>query len=558
MNIGSWISLLTWIMSQCLTVMLANAVAVSWWLTALRGQSLRYLHRHWQVGQSFTNISLRPSLFGWVYIASLAFTAFSGLETLVQKASSSTTAAAIYNTSVTATLANALPAGFSGVVAGVGHDAVDVVYLTEPFTQVLQSYSVQSPMFLSLLDGYPSTPNSWCITTIPGIGFQYTCDAWRGPLGLLTSDSGGFQPNVTVFSVGFSGPPSDEGGWSISMSVSWKDTPASETGTNPSGLSQIKCTLIPALVEYPVNVSQQSLSLLNSTSMVNLTANSTRPTGSSLSVDKVINILPMPDYDMIQSNAGPLDLNPGTHSTLGGITLALSWLFDSSIMMEFGAASYAGANVFLQGSFAASYAQFPAGTDPNKWVNNTFSSPMDALLSGIRNIMFRSSLAIVQQNIADYVMTDPGGPTMDILSTIVPVQNFTMPGQYVEYQTVYKTNRVILSIAVSLMFCALMAILPLYWGFWRLGRKVTLSPFEVAKAMQPWPDENEGESTGIHSVLDINGKSNRGFARRSNYTDDELIGLIGDVRVKYGEVAPDILGIGLYKKTGVPKRDHFY
>jgi hypothetical protein len=30
--------------------------------------------------------------------------------------------------------------------------------------------------------------------------------------------------------------------------------------------------------------------------------------------------------------------------------------------------------------------------------------------------------------------------------------------------------------------CIILAVLPIYWGFWLLGRKTTMSPFETARA----------------------------------------------------------------------------
>lgn len=51
---------------------------------------------------------------------------------------------------MTAVLANALPIGFSGVVAAVGHDTFDIVYFAPTFVEVLQIYTSQTLVHLNL------------------------------------------------------------------------------------------------------------------------------------------------------------------------------------------------------------------------------------------------------------------------------------------------------------------------------------------------------------------------------------------------------------------------
>jgi hypothetical protein len=37
--------------------------------------------------------------------------------------------------------------------------------------------------------------------------------------------------------------------------------------------------------------------------------------------------------------------------------------------------------------------------------------------------------------------------------------------------------------ALATMFFCILCVLPSYWGFWQLGRKVTLGPIEIASAL---------------------------------------------------------------------------
>jgi Protein of unknown function (DUF3176) len=540
-SVSAWIALFNFITGKALAAMFTEAVAVSWWVDALRGQTLNHLHFRWEVGQSIVSI-LRRRLWSWICVASIAFTAFSGLEALLQEASSSTTILSTSSANMTAALANALPAGFSGVIAAISHDIFGTVYLTPSFIQILQTYTTQSPIYLDL-DGCPSTSNVSCATTLTGVGFQYTCKASRSGLQtpFSSNNNSAVQPTNTVFQVDF-----QDGDWSIILNTSWQDT----KGYTGLVVANRSCTLVPALVEYPVNVTQRTVTLRSPTSTVNWTADSTGMDENSLQVDKVLKILPMPDYDKPERLSG-------SHSTLGGISLAFSTLFDSSINLESDITNY-GADVSVQGAFAVPYAQFPQGTTNEDFLNNTYSSPMDELLADIRDIMFRSSVAIVEHKVADYVWTD-GTFLQDAQGSNVPSQNITNSGEYRIYHTVYKTNTLILRIVVGLMVVALLAIMPLFWGFWRLGRKVSMSPLELAKALHySTITDTQTGAVEAHSVLDVKGHRDRLPQFGSNVPADDLVKLLGKTKVKYGEVAPDILGMGLSEHTRTARKGWRY
>lgn len=69
--------------------------------------------------------------------------------------------------------------------------------------------------------------------------------------------------------------------------------------------------------------------------------------------------------------------------------------------------------------------------------------------------------------------------------------------------------------AFGLIALACLAVLPTYWGWWRLGRAVSLSPLEIAKAFD----------VPLMQALD------------SNATTEDFIRAVGDKRVRYGFAA---------------------
>ena len=72
--------------------------------------------------------------------------------------------------------------------------------------------------------------------------------------------------------------------------------------------------------------------------------------------------------------------------------------------------------------------------------------------------------------------------------------------------------------AVAAMACTILAvlcILPAFYGFWQLGRDVTMGPLEIAYAFQ---------GPAFTSVTDTNGNV------------DTLVNAVGDTQIKYGEI----------------------
>lgn len=380
--------------------------------------------------------------------------------------------------------------------------------------------------------GCPSDESSFCYLTLPGIGFDYNCTSFRSDAQFESTT--GVGSKLFVFNVKFQYLAG-----SINLTTSVKDT----KGDGSSVIANRTCLLTPAIVEYPLNISRRIVSLQAPSSSTLI-----KGTSETLPVDKVIETLPYLDYDKTQDQTSLL--TAGSHTTVGGIGLALSRLFDSSINTQWDPTNF-GARVAISGAFVAPYARFPAGTQNSDMMDNTFDSPMPELVKNIRDIMFRSTVAIAQHNISDYVLSRRGGGDNKTLT--VPATMVEQPGQYWVLETVYKVNWTILGVGVGLMVLALVTILPLYFGFWRLGRHVTLAPLETAKALHGTVIMNtQTEQKQAASVLDVAGRLGSNFSAR------RLVKVLGKTRVKYGEVEPDMLAIGLIQDTKSAKKGHVY
>lgn len=59
-----------------------------------------------------------------------------------------------------------------------------------------------------------------------------------------------------------------------------------------------------------------------------------------------------------------------------------------------------------------------------------------------------------------------------------------LDGKRFPYTVHYRSNFNFMWGAVAATVCCVLLVLPVYWGFWELGRKVSLNPFEIAHAFR--------------------------------------------------------------------------
>ncbi|KAI4944621.1 hypothetical protein J4E91_008625 [Alternaria rosae] len=85
-----------------------------------------------------------------------------------------------------------------------------------------------------------------------------------------------------------------------------------------------------------------------------------------------------------------------------------------------------------------------------------------------------------------------------------------------------------------------MLVLPVYWGFWQLGRKVTLGPLEISQAFGA-PIITPDKMKAYHGDL------------------DQVFEDVGDRRVQYGQLKdapPGQMGLAEPERVVVPKASH--
>lgn len=94
-------------------------------------------------------------------------------------------------------------------------------------------------------------------------------------------------------------------------------------------------------------------------------------------------------------------------------------------------------------------------------------APSDSLVALINQLMF--GLAI------DVSVDD---------EYLEPDHDQILNGTRYPYAVHYRVHSEYMWGAVAATVCCVLLVLPVYWGFWQLGRKVSLNPFEIAHAFR--------------------------------------------------------------------------
>lgn len=442
---------------------LAEGVNVAWWRRSLKdGTTVNDLHRYWDYGNSLWAASTSGRHFNLVALASIMAALAPINGPLLQRASTVTTRPVQGATYLSASIAPELPEGYTGIITGRGHT---VALLTSTFTPVIREYTNRVDINMGSTGCV-----GVCYSTLKGAGFAVNCSASTIPYTLdpLLEDGSINSAAINgteVFTSNFTWSEKTPG--DIMLMVTFKGSSAC-TGN----LTIKTCLLQAATVEYSVVFHNDIVSLNDAT---------------TISDDKVNSISTVTP----QNAQGP--------TTLGGMGLALNNKFNSKAYMRFtGAVGY---DISSSGSPPNEYIA-AAGNDSSR-IGSSFSTcslrwadPMADLLAAAREVMFR---------------------------TAVRAANSTTPQQTVRatqtgIRTVYKSHYLFLALALLVTLLGVAFVAPIFSGWWMLGRKVSPSPIETAKAF---------------SAPLLRGHD-------SNSEADALLKEVGNRKVKYGEVA--ILG----------------
>jgi len=424
-------------------VVLANGVTINWWLTALKGGPLRRLHYIWSYGGS-SAAWLSWSHVNLVAVASI-LTAISGIAyaPLLQRSSHIENQQSLSNVTMFIDLLRQVPDGYGGTVS-YGSDA-NITLDPTGFLSDVQLWYQNSDLSTLNLSGYAC--NGWCEASVPVAGLSWNCNSQQETLSLETASKTG-QP---IFDIDFSRYDDPFGVPTLELKVVY----ASAIDEYCNGvLNKFTCQLQAALVEYPIYIQNQTIYVQNQ---------------------------PGQDVSSWWGNWGspyrsPGDMANAPEGTAAGPLASLGWL----------GFAYYKSNATVNYDAAA-----------NSFTITALGIP---------------SYDYLDTNSSDYAPSRCGfqwtDPTADIISDFESVMfwNAYGPGTYPtiafpasQWQPtlIYRSEYVFLAIATILIILSLFSVSTLLYGWWDLGRPVSLSPLETAKAFgaqifEGAPDDEKG------------------------------------------------------------------
>ncbi|KAI1087196.1 hypothetical protein F5B19DRAFT_497602 [Rostrohypoxylon terebratum] len=471
------LSLIIAIANLCLSVALGQGYAISWWLQALKGAEFRKLVFDLEVRSGLSAILGENMAIDKFVIATVVSLVVSILDgPLIQKASVITPKTYVYpDQRVTAYISNAsLPGNFSGY----GGMSLTTTLLTPLFSNVSRAYSNRDDIILPL-DGCGT--NSTCDFTLSAPGFDVNCTESSVPYNF--THLGSADPNnnnITTFNVSFAfgGLTSEVGRYNSINTTSWYKTDGACIGS----ITKRECVLSLATVRYSVSISNGITTLQNWQLGQNDTIEITK-------------FPPPPKWGGSAGNGWILN-KEGYESMLGGIHSVLRGLYESSVNLKL--VSMGVVNFYLTTTGQASSNYLTSDVSTYSGCTMTWEDPTADIINTVYNLMFRSAIAYSNSN----------------ASAVVPQQ---LPALETRVANAYQSHYKFLGITIGCMILQALAISYLLLGWHRLGRQVSLSALEIARALE--------------APLLQNGSSN-------NTIGDHLSSL-RPIKLRYGEILPE-------------------
>ncbi|KAG9567222.1 hypothetical protein KCU71_g1895, partial [Aureobasidium melanogenum] len=512
----------------CFGVAIANGVAITWWRKALRGATIKELHRSWQFSSSIKDVVLYGRYFNFIALAVLAakLTIIDGI--LLQKAAGTEIRVdPPRNFTFGMYVNDTMP-----VTATFADRSGNVSSLIDWFGSDIHYWSHSGGIYLPTYYGC----NGTCLFDVHGTGFGIDCQSEeiamdygtavsQEAIAMSQSDNSSsldLTGERTLFDINFKaiyGATGVDGDYSrIQMNLTFTNATATGGGSAscPGKLTRHSCILRPAIVSYPVTIEDTTNSDTSIfVSNMYLGYNTTSYGGQVGYYSKALDEWYTADEDMTPYMNGtfydstlhqlkdysvvaykdvledPTFFTDDSPTVLGGVVEALNLYLAGTSSMHYD-----------RGRFSVSQTG-AAGILPFNFVRNStvgcdyqYRDPLDYTILQINSLMF-------------VLAVDPWSVNTNNNSTLRENFKATQFGSSIHYVT----DHGYMWAALATMLVCVLCVLPSYWGYWQLGRDVTLGPFEIANAFRA-------------PVLDHPAVANAGVK--------DLIREVGQREVKYG------------------------
>jgi hypothetical protein len=572
--------------------MIGNGVAIAWWRKMLKGSAtIEDLHRSWSFSTSIKNIAFAGKYFNIIALAALTTKLTIIDSSLMQKAFSTYvgTDVPVNVTNIIGPVNETMP-----ITSTPTFGRSFQVSMSKALNLEMQAWSQQGSVYQSPFYNCEGT----CYLNVPAAGFEFDCSppvvteidngrttinalslelddrgikdgsrpvgitALSGDLAFISGRNGSgentfltandtaslaraqayveanytaplFNIHFTREFLGLDSPGSDGTDYSyIAMDMTFTnahdiDPTSGSSASCPGQATRQSCRLRPAVVSYPLQITNYD----GAHSLNGIRLGTPQKQGDNSSHV----VLKREPYDINLKQQGGFkvlrheDINTSFEDSvarLGGLQLAFETYLGGNASIYFG-----GAVNFIPEIEGGVYKYLLNAEDVEskcgyRWMNplepgNQTESLTQSVVSSINEIMLLTNLGIPA------IWNTSSAPLAAASSF-----NATMYRDTVHYST----NKWYMIGAVISNFICVLCVLPSYWGFWQLGRKVALSPFEIAAAFRS-PMVNTGGT--IDDILRENGNQPVQFGR---IVTGDAAGQLGVAEPEFVERAHPAIG----------------
>lgn len=511
------VSIFTSVSSILVTMAVSQGIAISWWRKAMKGATVEDLHNSWSFSANIMSIITGWKFFNVMALAALC-TKFAIIDsTLFQKALSTRTALGPPSHIQAPTFPiEEFPA--TGILDEVSNQTAYMNYMMtfDIIHWLLSDVNINA----YYLNGFYECAGL-CGLTYRGIGFQSTCTMTNVSASRSQSDveSGANLQMSLNFEQRW--PTSEKNYAYINMEwISWvSDIFYGDiiANTNCDGyLSNLTCELRPAVIDYPIVMRNSSYTRRASKDKYSEFAiylgTLDAKNGVYEGLFPVENITighQVPNFTIVRTLDVPETQTPGGNTSIGGIAFALNSYYKSLSTVSYknetdsttGQSETFVRPVLNTTGMTSALMQLE---DTKDGCPQSYDFDYNGMLQSINTMM-----VIVSDDLflrSNYSVGDDDD-YLDYFNTFWWNEARYVDTVELKDETYYVSKMAFAWGAFASTLVVIGLVLTSFWGFWKLGRRVTLGPFEIANAFSAPAFSRVSQGAGhVDSVLAAVGK----------------------------------------------------
>lgn len=513
----------------------------------MQGATIAELHKSFGFSTSVFDLLSAGKAFNVIALASLVAKVALLDNLLLQSATQFTTGTATggMRLNITVPIAQSVPSSWFGRAWCADNDDLSCLsrdpvagflqYATPNFSRVMYDYYTSGPtVFLGdYIQNNVTQCKGSCLTGLPGFGVKVECGATYDAeeenvdpaIALANTEQciGNKICALTMLSSSYAYITSNDATTSdyLKLTTRWAGSVGAGEQINRTDATQCHvrtsardCSIRPAVVNYTVSITEHAGRATDTNGLtewwdhdvklIDMSGNST------FDIMKYGPTYITPNFDV--KNSGPVVSASIENGQIWGMNVTQVLHNGDDILPILMATfnSMFGMHAELAYSNKSGYVidGATAGGNLGMWWPNLASQRVDQqscvmdvteptiwLVTQMNDILFRSSIAYAMQQSA---FED------EFADFLIGPSNFTQAVPGLEYHTTiqYTSNFALMIAATVLMFCCVVAVLPSYWGFWELGRKVTLGPMDIASAFRAPDLHTDAAARGV-AITDL-------------------------------------------------------